>query len=834
MLIVVLIGTTITIKNFFSAQNYFWYAANANPWNIGAIVTSTADIFCSPLRQYPITHNFPSSPAPYSDQVGQMLIYIGYNAETAGRSGSLIQVTFMENTEFLWIATGYTNSFSVVSNNYPVITFKRTSNFPSSFVYPSDVLLPVMVKLKVGENKIAVKLSWPNNAVTTNDECSSLRPITVYPPKTDLAINSISYSPSPLIAGQQATFTINYSNARLADITSNGTFANISFQNMTFNSLSGVGVSDGGAISGGGRKILLPNIAPGETKTLTIQTTINTWLPTNTMVGLSGTIDSAAYEPPIPDYKTNNSNSKYGQINNIDADPAITQISASPNTIIESGTLIEYTINYQNFWPASTQNTSIIANFQNLVFESSSVTSSSNWATSRIFSLPNLGVSGPLSFTIKARAQWWIWSIASLQATISNSTLDTNQWNNSKTNSMTIESSPIQVTNYWDCAIEKIELSPLVWWIVSYFITLKNYWQTSSSATKLSIGNSANMQLIDWKLNWQTLTYSSNNGIYQFWNLPVLSQNTSSTIEIQMRISDNNPRSLSATVMCDGFSESNTTNNILMHSTQQENTDSSPAQKLKILLQNYCIGPNDSENPTTYRDLYTLNRKNTKEILGLTTCDIFYGYKFKRHTSFLPDKKIVRIEMIMALTRALKLPEAVNLDNYQYSSRFSDTGRKNNVIWYLNLADELWLLTSYTNNTIKPYEKIRISEAKRLIQKAIELKSDQTNQWLGSIFQDFFSLDSIISRWEAAKLIFDAFYNLYKANSIGGINLSYGFNNRFLVRFLRTLETIPSTTDQIITTQNLIEKLNNLPLSSFDKLMLDKETLMTDIQKILQ
>ncbi|HMT01269.1 MAG TPA: hypothetical protein PKC14_02995 [Candidatus Absconditabacterales bacterium] len=832
-LTIVMIGTAILVKNIFSGDRYFSFAANENSSNIGSFQTSNADIFCSTLRQYPITHNFPQSPAPYSGQVGQMLIYLGYNADMVGRSGSLIQVTFMENTEFLGIATGYTNAFSIVSNNYPVITFKRTSNLPSSFVYPSDVLLPLRIKLREGENKVSVKLSGPNNAVTTNDECNSLRPITVYPPKTDLLINSISYSPSPLTAGQTGTFTITYSNSSLADITSNSTFINISFQNMIFSSVSGNNVSDGGAISGGGRKITVSNLAPGETKSFTLKGIINSSIAANSLAGISGTIDSAAYEPPVPDYKTNNTNSKYGQIGQIDADLAIPQITASPSNSIESGMLIDYEISYQNFGPATTQNTSITVNFQNLVFESSSLNSSANSGSSRTFTLPNLGVSGVLSFSLKAKVQGPMGATAGLIATISSSTLDVNQGNNSQSKNMIIEGTPRATENYGDCGIEKIEVNSLVSGIATYLITLKNFGQRASSSTKLLIGNSANMLLVDGKINGQTIPYSSNNGLYQFSALPILGINGSSTIAIQMRLGDEKERSLSATISCEGFQDTAINNNTLTHRTQHEENKTSPSEKLEIILENYCLGPNDSKNPTTYRDLYTLNRKYTKEILGLTTCDIFYGYKFKRHTSFLPDKKIVRIEMIMALTRLLKYPNVINLESYQFTPRFSDAGKRTNVIGYLNSADELGLLSNYTSEKIKPYEKIKTSEAKKLLQKAIELKNNTAGSHsLVGFFQDFFAADSIISRGEAAKMIFDAFYR--PNDKTAGINLNYGFNNRFLLRFLSTLETIPSIEDQITTTKNLIEKLKILPLSSYDKLMLDKETLLIDLGKIVQ
>ena len=214
----------------------------------------------------------------------------------------------------------------------------------------------------------------------------------------DLAVTK-SDSPDPVIASQNLTYTINFSNNGPSDAqtvtVTDAIPANTTFVSATVTTGSGWSVSAPAVGASSGNIVFSKaTVAGGETAVFTIVVNVGVNTPNNTIITNSATAATTTTDP-------NSSNNTGTAMTTVlaQADLAVTK-SDSPDPVCVNGN-ITYTINFVDNGPGPGINTTVTdAVPANTTFVSASVTSGTGWS----ISAPAVGNTGNVVFSKSSTA----------------------------------------------------------------------------------------------------------------------------------------------------------------------------------------------------------------------------------------------------------------------------------------------------------------------------------------------------------------------------------------------------------------------------------------------
>ncbi|HJQ27569.1 MAG TPA: HYR domain-containing protein [Blastocatellia bacterium] len=273
----------------------------------------------------------------------------------------------------------------------------------------------------------------------TNTASASISVIT----RADLAVTKTD-SPDPVIAGNNLTYTINFSNAGPSDAqtvtVSDAVPANTSFVSAVVTTGTGWSVNTSGPIV-----FSKATVAGGETAVFTIVVKVNANTANGTVISNSATAATTTTDPTAG----NNTDTATTTVQT-QADLAVTKTD-TPDPAFAGGN-ITYTINFSNNGPSDAQTVTVTdAVPSNTTFVSAVVTTGSGWT---IPSPPSVGGTGTVTFSkstvaasetavftivVKVDANTASGTVISNSATAATTTTDPTAGNNTGTATTTIQ-----------------------------------------------------------------------------------------------------------------------------------------------------------------------------------------------------------------------------------------------------------------------------------------------------------------------------------------------------------------------------------------------------------
>ncbi|MBI4751829.1 MAG: DUF11 domain-containing protein, partial [Acidobacteria bacterium] len=267
--------------------------------------------------------------------------------------------------------------------------------------------------------------------------------------QADLAVTK-SDSPDPVIAGNNITYTVNFSNSGPGDATT-VTVTDAVPTNTTFVSASvttGTGWSTSAPSVGGTGNVVFSKatVTNGETAVFTIVVKVNANAANGSTITNTATAGATTSDP----VSGNNSGMATTTVNT-SADLSVTK-SDSPDPVT-AGNNVTYTVNFTNNGPSDAQTVTVTDGVPtNTTFVSASVTTGTGWSTSSpsvggtgnvVFSKATVAASETAVFTIVVKVNSNTASGATITntATAATATTDPTGGNNSATATTTVNTS---------------------------------------------------------------------------------------------------------------------------------------------------------------------------------------------------------------------------------------------------------------------------------------------------------------------------------------------------------------------------------------------------------
>ncbi len=342
--------------------------------------------------------------------------------------------------------SGWSTSAPAVGGTGNVVFSKATVAAGETAVFT------VVVKVNATTANGATITNTATAASATTDPTpgnNSATATTTVQTSADLAITKTD-SPDPVVAGNNITYTINFTNNGPSDAqtvtVTDAVPANTTFVSATVTTGSGWSTS-APAVGGTGNVVFSKGtVAAGETAVFTVVVNVNSATAGGTVISNTATAASATSDPT----PANNFSTATTTVQAV-ADLAVTK-SDSPDPVI-AGNNITYTINFANNGPSQATTVAVTdAVPANTTFVSATVTTGSGWSTSApavggtgnvVFSKATVanGETAVFTIVVKVNASTANGSTITNTVTTSATTADTTPGNDSATATTTVQTS---------------------------------------------------------------------------------------------------------------------------------------------------------------------------------------------------------------------------------------------------------------------------------------------------------------------------------------------------------------------------------------------------------
>jgi uncharacterized repeat protein (TIGR01451 family) len=313
---------------------------------------------------------------------------------------------------------------------------------------PGSAVFTLVVKVTANVANGTTLSNTATVSTTTTDPTpgnNSATATTTVQTQADLSITKTD-SPDPVVAGQNITYTINFTNNGPSDAQT-VTITDAIPANTTFVSASGPGgwTPSLPAIGGTGNAVFSKaTVAAGETASFTIVVKVNTGTANGTTISNTATTASATTDPSPGNNSATATTTVQAQ-----ADLAVTKTD-SPDPVV-AGQNITYTVNFTNNGPSDAQTVTVTdAVPANTTFVSATVTTGTGWTPSTpsvggtgnvVFSKSSVTASETATFTIivKVNSGTAAATVITNTATTASATTDPSPANNSATATTTVQ-----------------------------------------------------------------------------------------------------------------------------------------------------------------------------------------------------------------------------------------------------------------------------------------------------------------------------------------------------------------------------------------------------------